>query len=263
MSRPLIDFGRAAADYGRHRPGFPDAFFDHVYRYGIGSAGQRVVDLGTGTGTLVRGFAVRGCQGVGIDPSPEMLQQALVLDRATPASVTYVRALAEATGLRRERFDVVCAGQCWHWFDRPRAAAEVNRLLRCGGRALIAYFTYLSDPGTLGADTEALVLRHNPSWPFAGSDGRLPWFAADLTEQGLHHVDTFSFDVLVEMTHESWRGRLRACNGVLTLSPEAIAAFDSDLVELLARDYREPLSVPHRIFGIVAEKTSSRRVPFD
>jgi len=254
MSRPRIDFGQAAADYGRHRPGFPDAFFDHVRRYGIGVDGQRVLDVGTGTGTLARGFARRGCGAVGIDPSPEMLAQAAKLARVERVSVDYVRAWAEATGLADGCGDVVCAGQCWHWFDRPRAAAEANRLLRPGGFVLIAYFTYLSEPGTVGAVTEELVLRHNPSWPLAGSDGRLPWFADDLTGQGLRHNDTFCFDLDVTMTHEAWRGRLRACNGIMTLPPDKIAAFDRDLAELLSRDYPNPVEVPHRVFGIVAQK---------
>jgi SAM-dependent methyltransferase len=196
----------------------------------------------------------RGCTETKIDPSHEMLTQAVALDRANQVSVRYVRARAEQTGLAAAVFDLVCAGQCWHWFDRARAAAEAARLLRPGGRALVAYFTYLSEPGTLGAATEALVLRYNPAWPLAGSDGRHPRFAADLTTQGLHHVDSFSFDVEISMTHESWRGRLRTCNGVLTLPPDRIAAFDTDLAALLVRDHPDPLLVPHRVFGIVAAK---------
>jgi SAM-dependent methyltransferase len=254
MPRPLIDFGQAAADYARHRPGFPDAFFEHVRSYGIGLAGQRVLDLGTGTGTLARGFATRGCHAVGLDPSPEMLVQARALDRQAKIIVEYVEANAETTGFPDASFDLVCAGQCWHWFDRVRAATEVVRILRTHGNALIAYFTYLSDPGTLGAATEALILKHNPAWQLAGSDGRSPWVASDLTAAGLHHVDTFEFDLDVLMTHEAWRGRIRACNGVFMMPAERIPAFDADLAALLVRAYPDPVAVPHRAFGVVARK---------
>ncbi len=74
------DFGRTAADYARHRAGFPASLFERLCGLGIGLEGQDVVDLGTGTGTLGRGFARRGCRVIGIDPAAEMLEQAKALD---------------------------------------------------------------------------------------------------------------------------------------------------------------------------------------
>jgi hypothetical protein len=40
-----IDFGKTAADYGRHRAGFPDALFDRLAPFGVGTGGQRIHDL--------------------------------------------------------------------------------------------------------------------------------------------------------------------------------------------------------------------------
>ena len=57
-----IDFGKTAADYGAHRAGFPDALYDRLAAFGVGESGQRLLDLGTGTGTLGRGFARAGCR---------------------------------------------------------------------------------------------------------------------------------------------------------------------------------------------------------
>ena len=71
-----IDFGLTSDDYARHRAGFPDELFTRLGTMGIGVSGQRLVDLGTGTGTLARGFARRGCVVTGIDPAPTMLDEA-------------------------------------------------------------------------------------------------------------------------------------------------------------------------------------------
>src|SRR5512145_2191760 len=92
-----VDFGRTAEDYARHRAGFPDAFFERAVRLGVGLPGQALLD--TGTGTLARGFAVRGARVVAIDPAAGLLERARDLDRAAGVSVEYRVARAEATGL--------------------------------------------------------------------------------------------------------------------------------------------------------------------
>src|SRR5258705_5889000 len=128
------DFGKAAADYGRHRAGFPDEFFDRLGAMGIIRDGIRALDVGTGTGTIARGLARRGCEVIGLDRSVPLMEQAAELDRAAGVSVKYVEAPAEDTGLPPASFELVTAGRCWHWFDRPRAAPGGRRALRPGGR---------------------------------------------------------------------------------------------------------------------------------
>jgi ubiquinone/menaquinone biosynthesis C-methylase UbiE len=68
--------GKTASDYGRHRAGFTDRFFDRLFSAGFVSPSDRVLDLGTGTGTLARGFALRGCEVVGLDVSRALLNEA-------------------------------------------------------------------------------------------------------------------------------------------------------------------------------------------
>lgn len=112
-----IDFGKTAQDYRQHRAGFPADFFARAAAHGIGLAGQHILDLGTGTGTLARGFALRGSQVIGLDPAASLLKQARQLDQEVGVTVDYQLGRAEALPFADGRFDVVSAGQCWHWFD--------------------------------------------------------------------------------------------------------------------------------------------------
>jgi SAM-dependent methyltransferase len=52
-------------------------------------------------------------------------------------------------------WDVVAAGQCRHWFDRPRVAAEARRLLVPGGALFLCHLNYLAPPGNACSATEA------------------------------------------------------------------------------------------------------------
>jgi ubiquinone/menaquinone biosynthesis C-methylase UbiE len=134
-----IDFGKTAEDYGRFRAGFPDEFFERMFSADFVHSGDRLLDIGTGTGTMARGFARRACDVTAVDPSRPLLEQAQRLDReAGIDDVTYIEGRAEAIPMKNDSFDDVTAGQCWHWFDRAKAAAEAYRVLRAGGRIIIA-----------------------------------------------------------------------------------------------------------------------------
>lgn len=251
-----VDFGKTAQDYGRHRAGFPDPLFERLARFGIGIPGQRILDLGTGTGSLGRGFARRGCRVTGLDISSEIEAEAARLDAAAGVEIEYLVAPAENTGLGDETFEVVCAGQCWHWFERDRVAAEARRLLVSGGRLVIAYFDWLPLKGNVVAATERLIETYNPDWRYGGGTGLHGRWLVDVAEAGFDQLETFSFDVTVPYSHEAWRGRIRASAGVGASLPEdLVTEFDAEHERLLKEHFSaEPLQVPHRVFTIVAAK---------
>jgi SAM-dependent methyltransferase len=184
------------------------------------------------------------------------MAQARELDAEAGVHIEYREASAEQTGLPDAAFDVVTAGQCWHWFDRKRAATEVMRLLRPGGICAISHFDWLPLEGNVVAATEALICEHNPAWKMAGGTGIHPAWFADLALAGFRGIESFSFDVDATYSHEAWRGRIRASAGVAaSLAPAAVAAFDTALAELLQQKFPEdPLPVPHRVFTVLGRK---------
>jgi SAM-dependent methyltransferase len=249
-----IDFGKTADDYRTHRAGFPCSFFDRLAEFGIGTAGQRIIDVGTGTGTLARGLARRGCEVIGIDPAAAMLAQARCLDREAGVTVDYRQARAEDTGLPSDYADVVMAGQCWHWFDRAAAAREAARILHAAGRIVIAHFDWIPLPGNVVRATEELIEQFNASWKFGNLIGIHPPWLRDLGEAGFDAIETFSYDVDVAYTPIAWRGRIRASAGVgASLPPSEVCRFDRALAKLLCERFPDPvLSIPHRVFAVIA-----------
>jgi SAM-dependent methyltransferase len=257
LPAPPIDFGKAATDYARHRQGFPPRFYAALSARGIGRAGQRVVDLGTGTGTVARALAARGCDVTGVDLSDRLLAQAAVLAADDGVRVDWRHAAAEDTKLPAGGYDVVTSAASWHWFDRPRAIAEVRRLLAPGGRLVIAHLDWIDEPGVVG-DTLRLIERHRgaPMPVIAGLDGFYPAWPRELRAAGVTRLEYAGFDDELVYTQAAWCGRIRASAFVGgSMEPEQLARFDAEHAALLAARHPDPLRIPHRIFTIIAEVT--------
>jgi SAM-dependent methyltransferase len=260
VSSTVPDFGQTADDYARHRAGFPAELVERLRALRIVWAGARAVDLGTGTGSLARLLARSGCEVTAVDIAASLLAQAQRLDAEAGVEIAYVHARAERTGLPTGSYDLASAGQCWHWFDRPAAAREVRRLLRPGASAVIAHFDWLPLPGNVAEATEHVILRHSPRWQFAHGTGIYPQWLTDLRAAGFTELKTFSFDVDVAYTHDSWIGRLRASAPIAgTLEPHAVGAFCEEALAMLRARYpAEPLSVPHRVWAVTARAPNAR-----
>ena len=245
-----VDFGRTAADYEHHRPGFPENFFDRLVDQRWIAPGRRALDLGTGTGSLALGFAARGLEATGIDISPKLLEVARRTAEERGLTARFVSGRAEATGQEDAAFDLVSAGQCWWWFDSDAAIREANRVLVPGGRLLICSFSYVPLSTNVAGRTEDLILRHNPGWLKAGWRGIHPEHVQALDAGGFRDVASFSYVVDVPFTHLGWRGRIRTCNGVgSSLTDQQVERFDVELADLLAEEFPGDLGIPHRIFA--------------
>jgi SAM-dependent methyltransferase len=118
--------------------------------------GQRVLDVGCGTGALACAAAERvGPKGrvVGLDPNEQMLAVA----RRKPIGVTWQLGRAESLPFEDASFDAVVSQFALMFFEsKPTAIAEMLRVLRLRGRLAIAVWDALARvPGYL-ALTELL-----------------------------------------------------------------------------------------------------------
>ena len=108
----------------------------------LGQEFQRMVDLGTGTGRMLKLFAPHIRSGVGVDDSVEMLRVArhtLSDDAYTHISVQ--QADLQDAPLKDGAADLVTLHQVLHFLEEPaRAVKEAARLLSEGGHVLITDF---------------------------------------------------------------------------------------------------------------------------
>jgi ubiquinone/menaquinone biosynthesis C-methylase UbiE len=106
--------------------------------------GDRVLDVGCGDGYFTRIMArTVGAAGAaaGVDPSPEAIARARKITRAT--NCTFSEGVAEHLDASGDSYDVVVSSLMVHHLPeamRPQAIHEMFRVLRPGGRLLIAEF---------------------------------------------------------------------------------------------------------------------------
>lgn len=155
-----------------------DGRFTFVWEYGGGlldlldpQPGERILDLGCGTGHLTRAIADHGAEAVGVDLSAEMIEQA----RRHYPDLSF--AVADATHLTTDvPFDAVFSNAVLHWVSDPAAAiASIAAVLRVGGR-LVAEFGGRGNVDTLvQATTDAIrAAGHDP--------GPNPWYFPSIGE---------------------------------------------------------------------------------
>jgi ubiquinone/menaquinone biosynthesis C-methylase UbiE len=105
-------------------------------------ATERVMDVATGSGNAALAAARRGCEAVGIDYVPALLERARQRAEAEGVEAIFVEGDAEDLPFGDASFDVVCTvfGAMFAP-DQERSASELARVTRPGGRIGLAAHT--------------------------------------------------------------------------------------------------------------------------
>jgi len=166
-----------------------------VWRLGAGvvellapQSGERILDVGCGTGQLTAEIAKRGAQVVGLDNSANMIGQA----RQNYPGMSFV--LGDATSFHfEEPFDAVFSNAALHWVKQAdRAAESIARALKPGARFVAEFGGHGNTRSVLRALRAALGPESNEQCPwYYPSIGE---YAAQLERHGLEVSRAELFD---------------------------------------------------------------------
>jgi len=135
-------------------------------------SGERILDIGCGTGHLAAQIAATGANVTGIDRSPEMIRQARSEHPAITFEVMDARELHFA-----QPFDAVFSNATLHWITDPELAlASIAFVLKPGGR-------FVAEFGGQG-NIEGLMAALRRAWQNLGQPQPFPspWYYPNIAE---------------------------------------------------------------------------------
>jgi len=213
--------------------------------------GERVLDVACGTGlvTMDAARAVGTTGSVdGVDLSGEMVErarcEALRQDRR---SVTFSRMDAENLGFEAARFDVVlCALGLMYMPDPPQALREMRRVLRPGGRIVLAVWGERAHCGwaTLFAIVQEEVA--SEVCPLFFQLGHTDTLARSCAQLGYQHIEQHRLPTTLAYSDAD-----QACRAAFAGGPVALAwsRFDDDARERVCSRYIESIDAWRRSAG--------------
>ena len=226
-------WGRTSDEYPKYRDIYPKEFYRKIIDRGLCTEGQKVLDLGTGTGVLPRNMYQYGAKWTGTDILPEQIECAKRLSETGNMDIDYFAASTGDIDFPKETFDVITACQCFWYFDHEKVMPKLAKMLKPNGRLPILYMAWLPFEDAIAGASEKIVLKYSPKWSGAGETRkliRIPDSVCRYFEFENHE----EYDVVVPFTRESWYGRMKACRRVgASLSDEELQNWETEHLQML------------------------------
>lgn len=242
-----FDWGRTSESYAKYRDIYPQVFYDTILSRNVGTSGQNILDIGTGTGVLARNMYRYGARWIGADIADNQIQQAKRLASENNMDIDFFTSSAEDIDFPEDTFDAVTACQCIWYPDHRILAPNIAKMLKPSGKFLILYMGWLPFEDRIAGKSEEIILKYNPSWTGKGDTRKNVWIPDEYNELfDITYQDYF--DVDVPFTREGWHGRMRACRGVeASMTSEVLEKWDAEHKQMLMSEAEENFTVLHYI----------------
>lgn len=240
-----FDWGRTSYDYAKYRDIYPTEFYQKLIDMDLCVDGQKVLDIGTGTGVLPRNLYRCGAEFTGIDISKNQIEQAILLSQKSNMDIKFQCVPAEKIYFPADSFDVVTACQCFTYFNHEELAPKIYKMLKPDGRFVVLYMAWLPFEDLIAGKSEELILKYNPMWTGC-KEVRHAISMPDVYKEYFTLENQDVYDVSVPFNRESWNGRMKSCRGIeASLSEAEVGQFDQEHRKLLEEIAPEEFKILH------------------
>lgn len=251
-----FDWGRVSAEYAKYRDIYPVEFYQKIIDLGLCKDGQKILDVGTGTGVLPRNMYRYGGKWIGTDISEKQIEQAKKLSIGN--NIEYYTVPTEEIKFPQESFDVITACQCFWYFDHKTVMPNFYRMLKPDGKILILYMAWLPFEDKIAGKSEELVLKYSPNWSGAGETIH-PITIPECYKKKFDLIYHEEYPLNVHFSRKSWNGRMKACRGVgASLFQKELQLWEQEHMKLLLEEAPEEFDIKHYV-AIAELKTKKRR----
>ncbi len=229
--------------YDAARPSYPLAAVERIVADLELGARSRVIDLGAGTGIFTRLLAPYVGEVLAVEPSASMRE---ALASASP-EISVREGRDDAIPVEDGWADAVVVAQAFHWFDAPRALAEIARVLRPGGGLGLVWNE--RDESWVWVRRLTHAMRWDQNRPF---DGSADW--AGIVARGpFRRVVRHDLPWLERLPADALVARVATTSYVTLLGDEDRAALLGEVAATLA-ELPDPLALPYRSIVVTARR---------
>lgn len=232
-------FDSAAERYDRARPPYPRQLFDDLAVMAELGGGDRILEIGPGTGIATVPLAERGYQIVAVELGAELA--AVARRRLAPhANVEVVVAPFEDWPIPNEPFDAVVSATAFHWIDPEVRLTKSAQALRPGGSlAIIETRRVPVGDERLLADVWRCSERFDPTArpPRKLTADEPPECLAELDDSSLFNpVASRLYEWTQEYTTEGYVDLLMTFSNVLALKPRPQSGLLDCMADVIDRE---------------------------
>jgi SAM-dependent methyltransferase len=249
-------FDDVAELYDAVRPGYPSALFDDLASLTGCSAGDRLLEVGAGTGQATQELARRGYAVVALEPGPRLADLARRRLHAWPNAEVITTRFEDWRSPRR--FQLLVSATAFHWVDQSTAYRRAAAALERGGWIALFWHRHVRADETDGfyAEVAEIYRRRAPHLADSFTLPRLEDASGDqhIAESGLFGpVEVRRYGWRDDYDADRYQALLRTYSDHLALSPADLEALLGDLGRLIRERYANRVTLARATVLYVAQ----------